>query len=70
MLKNQDLRIEVIQLYHNILVIEHRERYKIIELVTRKVMKNIGKYVKRCNLCQRIKNRTETLVKKLIANQV
>jgi len=50
MLKNQDLRIEVTQLYRNILVVEHGGRYKIIEIVTKKVMKDIGKYVKRCNL--------------------
>jgi len=34
------------------------------------VMKDIGKYVKRYNLYQRMKNRTKTLVEKLIVNEV
>jgi len=42
-----------------------------IELVMRnywwpEVTRNIGKYVDGCNMCQRIKNRTEALVGKLI----
>ena len=32
--------------------------------------KNIGKYVNRCDLYQRMKNRIETPVKKLMANEV
>ena len=46
-----------------------------MELVTRNywwpvVMKNIGKYMDECNLCQRIKNRTEILAEKLLANKI
>ena len=42
-----------------------------IELVMRnywwpEVTRNIGKYVDGCNMCQRIKSRTEALVGKLI----
>ena len=32
--------------------------------------KNIGKYVNRCDLYQRMKNRIEAPVKKLMANEV
>ena len=33
--KDEELRIEIIQLHHNIPVAEHREKWKITELVTR-----------------------------------
>ena len=33
--KDRALRIEIIQLYYNILVVGYREKWKIIELVTR-----------------------------------
>jgi len=33
-------------------------------------MKNVGKYVEECNLCQRMKNRTEAPVGKLMINEV
>ena len=33
-------------------------------------MKNIEKYIDRYNIYQQIKNRTETLVEKLIVNKV
>ena len=59
---------------YDMLIARHGERWKIIELVMRNywwpgVTRNIGKYVDRCNMCQRIKNRTEALVGKLIANE-
>ena len=34
------------------------------------VTKYIGKYVNSCDMCQRIKNRMETLVEKLMVNKV
>jgi len=37
-LKNEKLRIERIQLHHNILVAEHKERWKTTELVTRNLL--------------------------------
>jgi len=45
------------------------------ELVTRNywwpgVTKDVGKYVKGCNLYQRMKNRTEALAGKLMMNEV
>ena len=45
------------------------------ELVTRNywwpgVIKNVRKYVNRCDLCQRVKNRIEAPTRKLIINEV
>ena len=34
-LKNKKLRVEIIQLHHNILVVGHRGKWKITELVTK-----------------------------------
>jgi len=34
------------------------------------VTKDVGKYVDRCDLYQRMKNRTEILVKKLMVNKI
>jgi len=34
------------------------------------VTKDIGKYVERCNACQRMKNRMEALAEKLMTNEV
>ena len=73
--KDKKLRIEIIWLYHDIPVVEHEERWKTMELVTRnywwpEMMKNVEKYVDEYNLCQRIKNRTEAPARKLIINEV
>ena len=75
MLKNEELRVEIIQLHHNVLAAEHRERWKIMELVTRnyqwpKIIKDIRKYVKECDLYQKMKNRTEVPAGKLMINKV
>jgi len=73
--KNKELRVEIIWLYHDVLVVEHRGRWKTTELVIRnywwpRVTKNIGKYVEGCDTCQRIKNQTEAPVRKLMVNEV
>ena len=34
------------------------------------IKKDVGKYVDRCNACQRMKNRTEAPAEKLIANEI
>ena len=65
-LKDKELRVEIIQLYYNVLVARHEERQKIIELVIRnywwlEVTKNIGKYIDRCDMYQKIKNYTKAL---------
>jgi len=73
--KDEELRMEIIWLYHDTPVAENRGRWKTTELVMRnywwsEVTNNMGKYMDRCNACQRMKNRTEALVKKLIANEI
>ena len=71
--KDEKLRAEVIQLHHDMLVGEHGGQWKTMELVTRNfwwpgVMKEVKKYVKRCNVCQRNKNQTEALAGKFMPN--
>ena len=75
--KNEELRMKIIQFYYNVPVARHRERQKTTEFIIRdyqqlEVTKDIGKYVDRCYLCQRIKNRnrTEVSVEKLIVNKI
>ena len=75
MSKDGELRMEIIQLHHNVLVVGHKRRWKTIELVTRNyqqpgVMKDIGKYVKEYDIYQQMKNRTEAPIGKLMANKV
>ena len=68
--KDEELRAEVIQLHHDVPVAGHGGRWKMVELVTRNywwlgITRDVGKYVKGCDLCQRIKNRIEKLTGKL-----
>ena len=56
-----DLRREIIQLYHDTPVGGHGGRWKMAELIVRnywwpEVMKEMGRYVDRCDTCQRYKN--------------
>jgi len=60
-LKDEKLRVEVIWLYHDTLVERHRRQWKMTELVTRnfwwpRIMKEVKKYIERCDMCQRNKN--------------
>ena len=69
-LKNEELRVEIIWLYHNMPVAEHGGKQKMTELVTRNyqwpgVTKDVERYVEGCNMCQRMKNRTEVPAGKL-----
>jgi len=73
--KDEELRAEVIQLHHDVLAAGHGGRWKTVELVTRNywwpgVMRDVGKYVEGCNLCQRMKNRTEEPAGKLKLSEV
>ena len=75
MLKDEELRVEIIQLYHDVLAAWHRGRWKMVKLVTGNywwpgVMRNVGRYVEGCDLCQRIKNRTEEMAEKLKLSKV
>ena len=74
-LKDKELRVEVIQLHYDVPAARHGGRWKTVELVTRNywwpgVTRDIGKYVEECDLCQRMKNRTEELVGKLKLSKV
>ena len=73
--KDEELRAEVIWLYHNVLASGHGERWKMVELVTRNywwpgVTRDVGKYVEGCDLCQRMKNRAEEPAGKLKLSEV
>ena len=73
--KDEELRAEVIQLYHDVPAAEHGERWKMVELVTRNywwpgVTRDVGKYVEDCDLYQRMKNRTEEPAGKLKLSEV
>ena len=75
MLKNKKLKVEIIQLYYNVLVVGYKERQKITELVMRnywwlEITKDVRKYINRYDMCQRIKNCIEILVKKLVVNKI
>jgi len=73
--KDEELRTEVIWLHHDVLAVGHSGRWKTVELVTRNywwpgVMRDVGRYVEGCDLCQRMKNRTEELAGKLKLSEV
>jgi len=73
--KNEELRGEIIWLHHDIPVAEHEERWKTTELVMSNylwlgVMRDMGRYVEECNMCQRMKNRMEALVEKFKLSEV
>ena len=68
--KDEELRVEVIRLHHDVPAAGHGGRWKTVELVTRNywwpgVTRDVGKYVEECNLCQKMKNRTEEPAGKL-----
>ena len=69
-LKDEELKAEVIQLYHDVPAAGHGGRWKMVELVTRNywwlgVTRDVGRYVEGCNLYQRMKNRMEEMAGKL-----
>ena len=73
--KDEELRVKVIRLHHDVPAAGHRGRWKTVELVTRNywwlgVTRDVGKYVEECDLCQRMKNRTEEPAGKLRLSEV
>ena len=73
--KDKELRLEIIWLHHDILAVEHGGRWKTTKLVMRNywwlgVIKDIGKYVKECDVYQRMKNQIEIPAEKLIVNEI
>jgi len=72
--KDEELRVEIIQLHHDTPVGGHRGQWKTVELVTRnfwwpRVTIEVKRYVEGCDLCQRNKNRTEPPAGKLMPNE-
>jgi len=73
--KDEELRVEIIRLHHDVLTAGHGGRWKTVELVTRNywwpgVTRDVGKYVEGCDLCQRMKNRMEEPAGKLKLSEV
>jgi len=73
--KNVELRAEIIWLHYDVPVAEHGGRWKTIELVMRnywwlRVMKDVGRYMDRCDMCQRMKNRMEAPAGKLKLSEI
>jgi len=73
--RDEILQLEVIWLHHNIQVAKHRDKWKIMELMTRnywwlEVTRDVRRYIEGCNLCQKIKNCIESLARKLMANKI
>jgi len=68
--KKEELRVEIIQLHHDMPAAEHGGRWKTVKLVTRNywwpgVTREVRKYVEGCDACQRMKNRSEEPAGKL-----
>ena len=73
--KDEELRVEIIWLYHDVLVVGHGGKWKTRELMMRNywwlgVTKDVRKYVEGCNMCQRMKNRMEVPAGKLKLSEV
>ena len=73
--KDEELRVEIIQLHHDVPAAGHGRQWKTVELVTRNywwpgVTRDIGKYVEGYNLCQRMKNKMEEVAGKLKLSKV
>ena len=74
-LKDEELRVEIIQLHYDIPVAEHGGKWKITELIMQNywwlgVTKDMGKYMEGCDMCQRSQNRTEVPIRKLKLSEV
>jgi len=74
-LKDEELRTEIIWLHHDVLAVGHGKKWKMVELVTRNywwpgVMREVEKYVEGCDQCQWMKNRPEKIAGKLKLGKV
>jgi len=73
--KDEELRAEIIWLHHDIPIAGHEGKWKMVELVTRNywwpgVTREVGRYIEGCDLCQRMKNRTEEVTGNLKLGEV
>jgi len=74
-LKDKELRAEIIWLHHDVLIARHGRKWKMMELVMRNywwlgVMRDVGRYVEGYNMCQRMKNRMEVMTGKLKLSKI
>jgi len=74
-LKDEKLRAEIIQLHHDVPAAGHGGKWKMVELVTRnywwpEVMREVGRYIEGCDLCQWMKNRMKEVAGKLKLGEV
>ena len=74
-LKDKKLKVEIIQLHHDVPVAGHEGKWKTTKLVMRnywwlEVIKYVRKYVEECGRYQRMKNRTEVPMGKLKLSEV
>jgi len=74
-LKDVELRAEVIQLHHDVLAVGYKGQWKTVELVTRNywwlgITRDMERYVEECDLCQRMRNQMEELAGKLKLSEV
>ena len=70
-----ELREEIIQLHHDTPVGGHGGRWKMAELIARNywwpgVTKKVGRYVDKCDACQRYKNQSKVPAGKLMPNAI
>jgi len=73
--KDEKLRAEIVRLYHDTPIGGHGGQWKTVELVTRNfwwpgITKEVKRYVKGCDACQRNKNCTEQPAGKLMPNSI
>ena len=73
--KDKVLRVEIIWLYHDVLVVGYESKWKITELVTRNywwlgVTRDVGRYVEGCDMCQGMKNKMKVPAGKLKLSEV
>ena len=73
--KDEKLRAEVIWLHHDVPAAKYGGKWKTVELVMRnywwpRVTRDVGKYIEGCDLCQRMKNRTEEPAGKLKLSEI
>ena len=74
-LKDEELRAEIIWIHYNVLAAGYRDLWKTTELVTRNywwpgVIRDVERYVEGCDMCQQMKNRTEEIAGKLKLSEV
>jgi len=73
--KDKKLRAEIIRLYHDMPIGEHRGQWKTTELVTRNfwwpgVSREVKQYMEGCDACQRNKNHMQAPAGKLMPNSI